>query len=103
MKIGQAVLEKKTFKDFTILYLYIAQEQGQIDSIGKNLIVTKKLHYFNHTLYLSAIIATKNVLFSLLMYTRITIYGLVKRYVMPWLIFWITFLLDFELNFIGKL
>ena len=30
VKIGQAVSEKKTFKDFIILYLYIAQGQGQI-------------------------------------------------------------------------
>ena len=46
---------------------------------------------------------TKNVLFSLLMYTRITIYGLVKKSVIPLFIFWITFSLGFELNFIGKL
>ena len=30
VKIGQAVLEKKTFKDYEILYIYIAQGQGQI-------------------------------------------------------------------------
>ena len=32
VKIGQVVLEKKTFKDFKVLYLYlyIAQGQGQI-------------------------------------------------------------------------
>ena len=41
--------------------------------------------------------------FSLLMYTIITIYGRVKRSVMPLFIFWIIFLLDLELNFIGKL
>ena len=29
-KMGQAVSEKKMFKDFMILYLYRAQEQGQI-------------------------------------------------------------------------
>ena len=29
-KIGQAVSEKKTFEVFMILYLYIAQGQGQI-------------------------------------------------------------------------
>ena len=28
--IGQTVLEKKTFKDYDILYMYIAQEQAQI-------------------------------------------------------------------------
>ena len=37
------------------------------------------------------------------MYTRITIYGLIKKSVMPLFIFWITFLLDLALNFIGKL
>ena len=36
------------------------------------------------------------------MYTIITIYGRVKKYVMPLFIFWIIFLLDLELNFIGK-
>ena len=38
--------------------------------------------------------------FSLLIYTRITIYGLVKKSVMH---FWMTFSLDLELNFIDKL
>ena len=41
----------------------------------------------------------KNVLFSLLMYIIITIYGRVKKSVMPLFIFWIIFLLDLELNF----
>ena len=48
-------------------------------------------------------LAKKNVLFSLLMYTIITIYGRVKKSVMPLFIFWIIFLLDLELTFIGKL
>ena len=48
-------------------------------------------------------LAMKNVLFSLLMYSIITIYGRVKKSVMPLFIFWIIFLLDLELNFIGKL
>ena len=30
VKIGPAVSEKKTFKDYTILYTYTAQRQGQI-------------------------------------------------------------------------
>ena len=30
VKIGQVVSEKKTFKDFMVLYLYIAQGQEQI-------------------------------------------------------------------------
>ena len=41
--------------------------------------------------------------FSLLMYIIITIYGRVKKSVMPLFIFWIIFLLDLELNFIDKL
>ena len=36
-------------------------------------------------------LATKNVPFSLLMYTRITIYGLVKKSLMPLFICWIAF------------
>ena len=36
------------------------------------------------------------------MYTIITIYGHVKKSVMPLFIFWIIFLLAVELNFIGK-
>ena len=41
--------------------------------------------------------------FSRLMYTIITIYGRVKKSVMPLFISWIIFLFDMELNFIGKL
>ena len=37
------------------------------------------------------------------MYIIITIYGRVKKSVMPLFIFWIIFLLDLELNFIEKL
>ena len=43
------------------------------------------------------------MLFSLLIYIIITIYGPVKKSVMPLFIFWIIFLLDLELNFIDKL
>ena len=32
---GQMVLEKKTFKKFMVLYLYMAQGQGQITPRGK--------------------------------------------------------------------
>ena len=32
MKAVKAVSEKKTFKDFMILYIYIAKWQGQINS-----------------------------------------------------------------------
>ena len=41
MKIVQAVSEK-TFKIYTILYMYIAKEQGQITQRGQTLIVAKK-------------------------------------------------------------
>ena len=50
VKIGQVLSEKKMFKDFMFLYLYIAQGQGQITSRGKHLILTKTFYYFNHTL-----------------------------------------------------
>ena len=35
VKTSQVVLEKKTFKDFMVLYLYKAQGQGQITLGGK--------------------------------------------------------------------
>ena len=35
VKIGEEVSEKKTFKDFMILYLYIAQGQAQILGGGR--------------------------------------------------------------------
>ena len=36
VKIAQAVSEKKKFKNYTILYMYIAQRQGQITPRGQN-------------------------------------------------------------------
>ena len=36
VKIARAVSEKKTFKKYTILYMYIAQGQGQIIPRGLN-------------------------------------------------------------------
>ena len=50
VKIPPAVSEKKTFKDYTILYMYIAQGQGQITLRGQSLIVTKMFYYFYHSL-----------------------------------------------------
>ena len=47
---GPAVLEKKTFKDYEILYMYIAQGQGQITKRDKIFIVTERASYFDHTL-----------------------------------------------------
>ena len=49
VKISQTVSEK-TFKNYTILYMYIAQWQGQITLWDKILIITKMFYYFNHTL-----------------------------------------------------
>ena len=49
VKIVQAVSEKKTFKDFTILYMYITQGQGQITP--KILTVAnEQFYFFSHTL-----------------------------------------------------
>ena len=50
--------------------------------------------------FTSNIILISSNIFSLII---ITIYGRVKKSVMPLFIFWIIFLLDLELNFIGKL
>ena len=50
VKIAQAVSEKKTFKNYTILYMYIAQGQGQITPGDKFFIITKMFYYFNHSL-----------------------------------------------------
>ena len=36
VEIAQAVSEKKTFKNYTILYIYIAQGQEQITPRGQN-------------------------------------------------------------------
>ena len=36
VKIAQTVSEKKTFKIYTILYMYIAQGQGQTTLRGQN-------------------------------------------------------------------
>ena len=50
VKIGHAVSEKKTFKDYKILYLNIAQGQGHITLGYKIVIVTERVCYFDHTL-----------------------------------------------------
>ena len=52
VKIAQTVSEQKTFKNYTILYMYIAQGQGQITLLGQNFDynITKMFYYFNHTL-----------------------------------------------------
>ena len=50
VKSGQVVSEKKTLKNFMVLHLYMAEEQGQIIPWGKILILTKTFYYFYHTL-----------------------------------------------------
>ena len=50
VKIGQAVSEKKTFKDYETLHMYIAQGQEQITREVKILIVTKWVCCFVHKL-----------------------------------------------------
>ena len=50
VKIGQAISEKKTFQDFEILYIFIAQEQVQLTAGDWILVVTKSVGYFDHTL-----------------------------------------------------
>ena len=48
VKTVQAVSEQQAFKDFTILYMYIAQGQGQI--APKILTVAERFYYFKYTL-----------------------------------------------------
>ena len=43
-------LQRRNSKKYTILFLYIAQGQGQIIPGEQILIVTKKIFCFNHTL-----------------------------------------------------
>ena len=50
VKNGQAALEKKTFKDYEILYMYIAQGQSELTEREKILIVTKTVCYQYYTL-----------------------------------------------------
>ena len=46
VKIGQVVSESKTFKNYMVLYLYTAEEQGQITTRKKKIILTKTFYYF---------------------------------------------------------
>ena len=47
--LAQAVSEEQTFDDYTILYMSIAQGQGQITPGNKLLTVTKNIYNCNHT------------------------------------------------------
>ena len=53
VKTVQGVSEKKTVKNFMILYMNIAQGPRQITP--KMLMVAKQFYFFNHTILLSAI------------------------------------------------
>ena len=44
-----AVSEKKTFKEYNVLYMYLAQGQGQIIPGDKLLTVTNRVCFFDHT------------------------------------------------------
>ena len=46
VKIGREVLEKKTFKDYMIVYRYIAQGQGELTPGGQTFDCTKKFLAF---------------------------------------------------------
>ena len=48
MKTGPGVSEK--MEDYEFLYMYTAQGQGQTTPGDKNLIVTKRICYLDHTL-----------------------------------------------------
>ena len=42
VEIWSSTSKKKTFKDYTILYMYIAREQGSITPGGQNFDCNKK-------------------------------------------------------------
>ena len=54
VKTAQVVSEK-TLKNHTILYMYVAQGQGQTIPGDKILIEIKKCYYFYHTSYVLAV------------------------------------------------
>ena len=90
------VYSKLSTYDFSTLYTTLPHhliKDKLVDLINRTFI-------WKNTQYLAC---NEECAFSLLMYIIITIYGRVKKSVMPLFIFWIIFLLDLELNFIGKL
>ena len=50
VKIGQVVLQKKTFKNFLGFLPVYSTGQGQVTRRGKILFLIKTFYYFNHTL-----------------------------------------------------
>ena len=109
IKNSNDVLNKFKSKTFQASKLSTFDFSTLYTTLPHHLIKDKLIDLINRT-FIREIpniwLATKNMLFSLLMYIHfviITIYGHVKKSVMPLFIFWIIFLLDLELNFIDKL
>ena len=107
IKNSNDVLNKFKSKNFQAFKLSTYDFSTLYTTLLHHLIKDKFIYLINrkfireNTKYLAC--NEECVFFSLLMYTIITIYGRVKKSVMPLFIFWIIFLLDLELNFIGKL
>ena len=106
IKNSNDVLNKFKSKNFQASKLSTYDFSTLYTTLHHHLIKDKLIDLINRTFirentqYLAS---AKNVLFSLLMFIVITIYGRVKKFVMSLFIFWIIFLLDLELNFIDQL
>ena len=107
IKISNDVLNKFKSKNFQACKLSTCEFSTLFTTLPHRLIKDTLIDLSNRTFIRkntqSIWLATKNVLFSFLMYTKLTIYGRIKTSVTPLFIFWIIFLLALELNFIGKL
>ena len=55
VKIAHVISEKKSFKNYKVLTMHIAQGQEQITPRGQNFDCNYKVLLFNHTLQISAI------------------------------------------------
>ena len=106
IKNSNDVLNKFKFKNFQASKLSTYDFSTLYTTLPHHFIKDKHIVLINRTFirentqYLAC---NEECAFSLLMYTIITIYGRVKKSMMLLCIFWIIFLLDLELNFIGKL
>ena len=106
LKNSNDVLNKFKSKNFQASKLSTYDFSTLCTTLPHHLIKDKFFYLINrsfireNTQYLAC---NEECAFSLLMYIIITIYGHVKKSVMPLFIFWIIFLLDLELNFIDKL
>ena len=106
IKNSNDVLNKFKSKNFQAFKLSTYDFSTLYTTLSDHLINDKLIDLINltfireNTQYLAC---NEECAFSLLMYIIITIYGHVKKSVMPLFIFWIIFLLDLELNFIDKL